>query len=110
MSTKTNYVEIDLTDFGGREIAMMIDLLKAYREKDKTVLFGDIQKIGFNKNSGNVFLLDEDMNVAMDSDGVLLDFLTCPECGNEGLNNGDFVADEDCCKSYVKEILPDSTN
>jgi len=94
------YVELDVSDFGNRELRMMRDLLTAYLDRtNETRVFNDLTKIGFNLNSGYVFLLDDDNNCAMDSNGKLYDFLTCPECGNEGLSF-EFDQDSSCCREY----------
>jgi hypothetical protein len=74
--------------------------------KDKTRFIGSDVSVEFNPNSGNVFLVDEDCNVAMLTDeGILEDIFTCPYCGHEG-----FLADmkhepkDKECKEYLKSI------
>ena len=100
----------NLADFGSRELKMAAELLTAYHEKNDTELLGDKIQIYMNRNSGCVFLSDEDCNVAMiNSDtGQLEDWLTCPECGEEG-----FAADikenvgnvyKECCLEYVEGL------
>ena len=49
----------------------------------------------FNKNSGYVFLTDEDYNTAMMDGDTLEDFLTCGECGCEGIRSEFFEYAED---------------
>lgn len=98
-----NYYELDLSNWGRREIRMMQDLLKAHAEKNRTVIFSGIEKIAFNQMSGYVFLVDADMNVAVEENGELLDFVTCPDCGNEGTIS-EVKDEEDCCKEFLKDI------
>lgn len=87
----------DLSKFGFREQDMAGDLLKASANnnwEDGNEL-GDGIKVEFNPNSGNVFLVDDDYNVAMLNDnGKLENFLTCTYCGNEGLRS-EIEIDED---------------
>lgn len=70
---KNNIVTYDFADFGRREIAIAAKLLQAYahdmQEGDCLSRFGENVKIGFNKNSGYVWLEDEDYNCLMLRDG-----------------------------------------
>ena len=54
--------------------------------------------------SGCVFLVDEDYNVAMMNGDDLEDFITCPNCGEEGLAT-DFRDDNtaSCCQKYADD-------
>lgn len=76
-------VTSDLTQFGYRELDMAADLLKAYAN-DKEDFLGDGVNVFMNKNSGNVFLSDEDFNVGVLEDEKIVQFYSCPQCGNEG--------------------------
>ena len=101
-----SYVELDVSDFGSRELAEVASLIDSWIYRDKTNRFGDLEKIGFNLNSGNVFLVDQDHNVAMTGENegrsVLLDFFSCPDCGHEWLDGDEDVGDlEACCKRYA---------
>lgn len=64
-----NPVTYDIADFGRREIAETGKLLTAYAEgQDKGNCldrFGEGVKVGFNRNSGYVWLEDEDYNTLM---------------------------------------------
>lgn len=95
----------DFSKFGYREIKMARDLLAAYIDKNETRLLGGGIAVELNPMSGNVFLVDEDCNVAMCDDDVLVDFISCPECGHEGLVT-EFLdgGENDCCKSYLAEL------
>jgi hypothetical protein len=80
MSTTTN-----LADFGYREIKMVRDLLNAWLDNG---LPEDFEHNGvtvmMNKNSGNVFLTNDEFQVAMESGGELYSFYTSPYEGREG--------------------------
>lgn len=73
----------DLSKFGYRELDIAADLLKAYATSPPEFLTDGVT-IEFNVNSGEVFLVDEDYNVAMLSDGKLAEWYTCAYCGKEG--------------------------
>jgi len=97
------YNELDLSNWGRREIRMMQDLLKAHAEKNHTVIFSGIEKIAFNQVSGYVFLVDADFNVAIEENGMLVDFVTCPDCGNEGTIT-EVKSCDDCCREFLKDV------
>ena len=96
----------DFSKFGYRELAIAGELLSAYKQdKDKTKFLGDGIKIEFNPNSGNVFIVDEDYNVAMMCDDLLEDFFSCPQCGHEGfLEDMEHNLDHPECNEYLKSI------
>lgn len=64
--------------FGTRKNPALTPIAQNYFYRD-----GDI-KVGYNSNSGNVFLIDEDYNVLMMNDGKLDLFITTPYNGEEG--------------------------
>lgn len=105
MSTTT-----DLSKFGMREIEELKDILTAWVDKGLPEDFnGEGVHPMFNMNSGNVFLTNEDYQVAMMNGDSLESFYSCPECGHEG-----FMADmeavdagygaKDCCADYVHGV------
>jgi len=95
----SNYVEIDLSGLGYRELDTAINLLKAYMVYGAPSGFDtDSLKIGFNLNSGYVFLTNEDYQVCMLSDGKLEMWLTCGNCGNEG-----FIEDFEHCDGFNED-------
>lgn len=98
-----SYNELDLSNWGRREIRMMQDLLKAHAQNNRTVIFSGIEKIAFNGTSGYVFLVDADMNVAIEEDGALVDFVTCSDCGNEG-TIAEVKQGDDCCREFLKDV------
>ena len=99
----------DLTKFGYRELDMVADLLKAYANNKNEVDFSDNVNVFMNKNSGNVFLSDEDFTVGMLEDGKVVKFYSCPQCGNEGTqkegleNNWDFEKYDGYCSKECQD-------
>lgn len=85
----------DLARFGFRELGMAAELLTAYRtEADQTeALTSDGLALWCNMMSGNVFLCDEDYNVAMMNGDTLEDWETCSYCGHENFRSE--MVDED---------------
>ena len=85
----------DLRDFGYRELRMAGELLTAYKTTaDRSERLGDGVHVVFNRTSGNVFLCDEDYNVAMMNGHVLEDWHDCGYCGAEGFAEDLFDGDE----------------
>lgn len=86
MTKHDEIVTTDLANFGFRELRMAADLLNAYCEGKWAGdnLLGDGVRVHMNRNSGCVFLSDEDFNVAMMNGDKLEMHFSCPECGNEG--------------------------
>ena len=102
------YVTNDLKEFGYREKEIAADLLKTLNtEKDKTRFLEDDITIYFNMNSGNVFLMDSNYNVAMLNGDILDDWIVCPECGNEGFYSEfkEEFEDCECCQEYFNDIV-----
>jgi len=97
----------DISQFGIREREIARELLSVYgTDKDLTTHLGDGVEVWFNKNSGYVFLSDEDYHTAMLNDnGELEDFLNCPNCGHEDLAS-EFVnsSSDECCKEYAQDM------
>jgi hypothetical protein len=76
-------VTYDMSDFGSREMDMAADLLNAYR-KQRPEWLGNGVKVAMNRNSGCVFLTDEDYNSAMMNGEKLEMWLFTPYEGHEG--------------------------
>ena len=102
----------DLTQFGYRELAEAGKLLIAYAENGSDFLTDGVQ-VWFNKNSGTVFLSDEDYNVGVlveKENGVLKEydieqFFSCPICGHEGILSEMQHGEENTeCKQFLKNI------
>ena len=92
----------DFSKFGYREHDMAGDLLKAYASgkwASKDDEMSDGVKVEFNPNSGNVFLIDDDLNVAMmNDDDKLENFLNCAYCVNEGFRSEITLDDRGYCE------------
>jgi hypothetical protein len=82
----------DFSKFGYRELDIAGDLLKAYAN-EPSILPGDTIQVEFNPNSGNVFLVDSEYNVAMFNGDKMERFYNCPNCGHEGFAE-EFRTDE----------------
>lgn len=101
-------VTSDLADFGYVELRMAAALLNAYCD-NPSLLSGDDVRIYLNRNSGYVFLSDENHDVAMMNGDKLERWYTCPECSWEGF--ADYYEydtkhgnTKPCCKAYMIEI------
>ena len=101
----------DLSQLGYRELRIAGELLSALKtEKDKTRYLSEGIAIEFNPSSGNVFLVDEDFNVAMMNGEFLEDWFSCPQCGAEGfledVTDLDNHSSSDIkeCKDWLKQI------
>ena len=98
---------IDLSNFGYRELDMAAKLLTALSNGGSDFLGNEIA-IEFNPNSGEVFLIDEDCNIAMEVDGELVQWCSCSNCGEEGLKEDDNFNHDTClCDDCYKEENPD---
>lgn len=85
-----------------RQAARLLSLLKTSR--DHTLRLGERVTPEYNPDSGLVFLVDDNFNVAMLKGDHLEDWLVCPQCHTEGfrdtLENQTAAA---CCKAYAKK-------
>lgn len=94
----------DLSKLSYREIDQLADLLKAYANNPNDCGLGDGVKWEYNPYSDNLFLVDDDYNVAMMNWGKLEKFYSCPNCGNEGFIE-DFTKlekeNEYCCPDCI---------
>jgi len=91
----------DLSEFGYREIREAIELLNAYLDRP-SVVEGEGLVLGFNKNSGFVFLSDGEYNSYMvnPTSNKLEKFFSCSNCGAEGFLDEleNFDAENNLCK------------
>ena len=68
-----------------RERQMLIDIMRAWGDHGLPVDFNDDRaRPAFNRNSGNVFLVNDDHQVAMLRGGKLESWYFCPYRGDEG--------------------------
>jgi hypothetical protein len=100
-----NATTTDLSNFGYRELKITRDLLDAmitdglpenFHEKGLTTMF--------NRNSGFVFLTNDDFQVAMMNGENLEMYYTCPECGEKGFKEDLEKSLNKCCEEYLKEL------
>ena len=99
----------DLAKFGARERDMAEALLRAWREHGLPLDFNDEEvTVQFNTHSGYVFLTNSDYQVALEEEGKLVSFYSCPECGEEGTWE-DSIEDhgkdgKSACRRWVRDI------
>lgn len=101
----------DLSLFGFRELRIATELLTAYVDSNKRPddFEGDGVTLEFNPNSGNVFLVNDEFQVAMMNGDKLEQFHSCPYCGAEGfkdeIHEGETPDDMNAeCVRYLKDI------
>lgn len=94
----------DLAHFGFREREMLIELLMAWRHQGLPKEFYEQEvRAMMNMDSGNVFLTNEDYQVAMMNGDKLEIWHTCFECGNEGFAEDIQLCDEGCNECVESE-------
>ena len=98
-------MELDLSFLGYRELDILADSLKQYAKNGSGFLTGCLS-FGFNENSGNVYLFDDEGNVGMlNDDGELKQFFSCFGCGHEGFAEDFFhEAKTEECTEYIKQV------
>lgn len=88
--------------FGRRELAIAGTLLRLFRSsQDHTLRLTDHVTPEYNPDSGMVFLIDDQFNVAVERDGYLEDWIVCPHCHKEGCADSPGL-DSPCCKAFLK--------
>lgn len=98
----------DFSNFGFIELKEAAALLTEFVHNDDVRdCFSTGVAVEFNPESGNVFLVDEDFNVAMICDGDLEMFYSCSECGHEGFKEDFKDQDCGCCKAMYKDLCND---
>lgn len=91
----------DLSEFGFIELEESAILLTEY-VKNTSILDNGV-KLELNRDSGKVFLVDENYNVAMMNGNKLEKFYSCPYCGHEGFKEDMQHEAEDIeCLNYLK--------
>lgn len=87
----------NLSDFGSRERAMLIEVLRAWRDQGLPDDFYQDEVVPMmNRNSGNVFLTNSEYQVAMMNGDKLESFYSCPNCGHEGFREDCQLNDDGC--------------
>lgn len=93
-------------DFGYRELLLVSKLLALLKtDKDFTIRLGNRVTPEFNPNSGHVFLIDSNFNIAMINGDHLEDWFICPTCYFEGFEK-DLMNNSSCCKIHAKNKMP----
>jgi wobble nucleotide-excising tRNase len=88
-------------DFGYIEIEEAKKLLSHIGEIEST---GQV-KVAFNRNSGCVFLYDEDYRTWMMNGELIEEWFNCPYCGHEGfLEDMKHEPKDRTCEEYMKQI------
>lgn len=97
----------DLSKFGARERAMLVDILKAWEEQGLPHDFNDDEVVPMMNTSGNVFLTNEDFQVAKMNGDKLESFYYTPNNGYEGFLEELLVEIDDCWPRDDVEYLLD---
>jgi len=97
--------EVSFEGWGYRELDIAAKLLDAYSDRPgDSGIEGDL-KLGFNLDSGSVFLFDDDGNTAAMNGDKLEPWYSCPECGHEGFKDDmAHVPDSTECSDYLRQI------
>jgi hypothetical protein len=97
MNKRDEITTTDISDFGSRERAMLVDLLIAWEKQGLPDDFYEDEVVPMmNKNSGNVFLTNSEYQVAMMNGDRLESFYSCFNCGHEGFSEGCQLNDDGC--------------
>lgn len=95
----------DLSEFGWREKHLAGRLLTEACKGLPSDFNDDAVTVMMNLNSGDVFLTNEDFQVAMMNGDKLEIFYSCPNCGHEGFaEEMEHGEDDEECQSYLKDI------
>lgn len=104
--TTTEVKEISFEGWGYRELDEAAKLLDQYSDRPtESGIEGDL-KLGFNMDSGNVFLYDDEGNCAMlNAEDKLEPWYSCPSCGHEGFKaDMAHVPESSECSEYLVQI------
>ncbi len=102
--------QLDLSNFGYREIGMAGDLLQLLSEgtqklqnTDNDPMLSNGLTINFNQNSGNVFLSNDDCECYMINNEKIELFVNCYECGQEDFITELNLNDDNLCLDCVNK-------
>ncbi len=101
-----NTTTTDLSQFGYRERKLAAEILTASVEQGFPDDFTDDGvTVMMNMNSGNVFLTNDEFQVAMMNGDKLESFYSCPMCGHEGFAEDMPHGEGDKeCQRYLRDI------
>ena len=98
-------VTADFSKFGHREREMATELLNAMSKQGLPKdFYGENVSVSFNTHSGNVFLTNEDYQVAMMNGDDLESWYYCGECGHEGFKEDMQHEGNSDCQKYLNDI------
>ena len=91
-------------DFSGLSDSDIKTVMSLFDQKDDVDACGDLT-IQKNLKSKSIYLIDEDFNcfVIDKDDGLITEWITCPECGKEGILSDLQENGSDCCLEYLYE-------
>lgn len=99
-----NITTTSIADFGYRERELILDILKAWQEQGLPEGFCDEQVVFMmNKDSGNVFLTNEEYQTAMMNGDKLEIWHSCFNCGHEGFEEDCQLNDSGCNACFPKD-------
>jgi len=95
----------DLMDFDRSQLSIAARLLSTlHTDLDHTEKLGAKVCVELNTESGYVFLIDNNFNVAMLRGEVLEDWLRCPKCLNEGFKMDMTKCEKKCCQKLAQSL------
>jgi hypothetical protein len=98
--------ELCFDGWGMREIEQAKELLVLFFKDHKLMESINNLKIGFNDESGYVFLFDgESYDTYMENNGKLEQWLCCSYCGNEGFKEDVCKEGTDICGNCERDIF-----
>lgn len=94
----------DLSDFGSRERQMLVKLLTAWQQQGLPDGFNAHLVVPMmNRNSGCVFLTNDEYQSCMMNGSDLEEWFNCPHCGNEGFKEDCQLNDDGCNSCHIDE-------
>jgi len=97
--------ELSFDGWGYHEMDLAAKLLDKFSDRPADCGLEEPISLGFNLDSGCVFLFDGDGNTAMLNGDKLETWYDCPYCGHEGFKEDmDHEPEDDECLEYLKQI------
>ena len=95
--------ELSFDGWGYREMDLAAKLLDKFSDRPADCGLEEPISLGFNLDSGCVFLFDGDGNTAMLNGDKLERHYSCPECGTEGFADDLKTEGSACCRRYLRD-------